>query len=281
MMRFLFLLLFISGSGNDALEIARVNKLKREAESAFKAGDYAKAATQYRLLIDSMNVKEQEINLNLAHAYFQQNDTAQARSYYSSAAVGSNAFAKSAAYQQLGVMAKNGNALKESLSYLKESIKSNPANTSARYDYEIVKKLLDKQKEQEQNQDKQDQEDKENKEEENKDQENKDQENKEGDKKEENKDQEDQQNQQEKSDENKEGEEKEQKEQEQKSEESKEEQSEQQQKEQNIKDKLEQMNIPQEKAMMILEAMKNSEIQYLQQQKRKATERPKTGKPDW
>lgn len=278
MMRLLFLLLFISGTGNDALEIAKVNKLKREAESAFKAGDYAKAANQYRLLVDSMNVKEQEINLNLAHAYFQQNDTAQARTYYASAAMGTNALAKSAAYQQLGVLAKNGNALKESLSYLKESIKANPANTSARYDYEVVKKLLDKQKEQEQNQDQQDQEDKENQEEDNKDQENKDQENKEGDKNEENKDQ---QNQQEKSEEDKEGEEKEQKEQEQKPEDSKEEQSEQQQKEQNIKDKLEQMNIPEEKAMMILEAMKNSEIQYLQQQKRKATERPKSGKPDW
>ena len=41
------------------------------------------------------------------------------------------------------------------------------------------------------------------------------------------------------------------------------------------------MNISEEKARMILEAMRNNEIQYIQQQRRKATERPKSGKPDW
>jgi hypothetical protein len=41
------------------------------------------------------------------------------------------------------------------------------------------------------------------------------------------------------------------------------------------------MNISEEKARMILEAMKNNEIQYIQQQKRKATEQPDSGKPDW
>jgi hypothetical protein len=47
------------------------------------------------------------------------------------------------------------------------------------------------------------------------------------------------------------------------------------------KEKLKEMNISEEKAQMILEAMKNNEIQYLQQQKRKATERPPSDKPDW
>ena len=32
---------------------------------------------------------------------------------------------------------------------------------------------------------------------------------------------------------------------------------------------------------MILEAMKNAEIQYIQQNKRKAAKRPPSGKPDW
>jgi len=44
---------------------------------------------------------------------------------------------------------------------------------------------------------------------------------------------------------------------------------------------LEQMNISEEKAKMILEAMKNNEIQYIQQQRRKPTKAPESGKPDW
>jgi hypothetical protein len=41
------------------------------------------------------------------------------------------------------------------------------------------------------------------------------------------------------------------------------------------------MKMSEEKAKMILEAMKNQEIQYLQQNKRKATKPRDSGKPDW
>ena len=50
---------------------------------------------------------------------------------------------------------------------------------------------------------------------------------------------------------------------------------------QDIKDKLKEMNISPEKAEMILEALKNNEIQYVQQNKRKATKRKDSDKPDW
>jgi Ca-activated chloride channel homolog len=41
------------------------------------------------------------------------------------------------------------------------------------------------------------------------------------------------------------------------------------------------MKISEEKAKMILEAMKNNEIQYIQQNKRKATQKKDSSKPDW
>ena len=44
---------------------------------------------------------------------------------------------------------------------------------------------------------------------------------------------------------------------------------------------MEELKISEEKARMILEAMKNSEVQYIQQNQRKATKRPDSGKPDW
>ena len=48
-----------------------------------------------------------------------------------------------------------------------------------------------------------------------------------------------------------------------------------------LSEKLEQMKISEEKAKMILDAMKNQEIQYLQQNKRKATVPKDKAKPDW
>lgn len=48
-----------------------------------------------------------------------------------------------------------------------------------------------------------------------------------------------------------------------------------------VKQRLEEMKISEEKAKMILEALKNQEIQYLQQNKREAQKRNNSGKPDW
>jgi len=45
--------------------------------------------------------------------------------------------------------------------------------------------------------------------------------------------------------------------------------------------KLEEMKMSEEKARMILEAMRNQEKQYLQQQKRKPTKSRNNNKPDW
>lgn len=48
-----------------------------------------------------------------------------------------------------------------------------------------------------------------------------------------------------------------------------------------VKKRLDEMKISEEKAKMILEALKNQEIQYLQQNKREAQKRNNSGKPDW
>jgi Ca-activated chloride channel homolog len=50
---------------------------------------------------------------------------------------------------------------------------------------------------------------------------------------------------------------------------------------QSTADKLREMNISEEKALMILEAMRNAEQQYLQQMKRKPTKKADPNLPDW
>lgn len=144
-----------------------------------------------------------------------------------------------------------------------------------------LKEELEKQQEQEQQQkEQQQQQEQQQQDQEQKDQQNKDQQDQE--KKDQEQQQQDQdQEQKEEKDEGKENEEK--KDQEKKDSEPTEEEKEQKEKDdlQKFLDKLKEMKISPEKAQMILEAMKNNEIQYVQQNKRKATKRKDRSKPDW
>ncbi|MBL7850343.1 MAG: hypothetical protein JNN04_05540 [Cyclobacteriaceae bacterium] len=275
-MNFLFLILLTLLI--DPGKIGEVNKAKEKAKESYARGEYKEAAAQYRIL-DSLGVKEEEVTMNLAHSYYHLNDTVNARNAYLGLTNSANPDYRSVSYQQLGMLSHRENKLEEALTYFKSSLKANPANEEARYNYEMVKKKLEEQKKQQQQQ--RDDQDK-------KDQEQKD-----------NKDKQDQKNQkeneqQQKDKEKKEQEEKKKQEQQKKDQEKKDqEKKEQQQKDQQDEkkdekkepspssEKMKQMKISEEKAKMVLEAMKNQEVQYLQQNKRKATKPKDRGKPDW
>jgi Ca-activated chloride channel homolog len=270
---FLLTILLLIGPG----DISKINTVKSEARKAYLAGDYKTAAAKYTYLVDSAGVREDEVMMNLANAAFHLNDTTRALGSYQSLTLSQNPRLKSIANQQLGVMVNRNGKMEEALNYFKQAIKADPANDDARFNYELVKKKLDekKKKEEQQKQDKNQQ---------NKDQENKDKESKE----QENKDKQDQKNKDDKKEkESKEQEEKEKKEQEGKEKEQKEkEQKDKQNQEKkdippSVKEKLKDMDMSEEKARMILEAMKNQEIQYLQQNKRKPTKQRDKTKPDW
>ncbi|MEP4531500.1 MAG: tetratricopeptide repeat protein [Cyclobacteriaceae bacterium] len=147
-MKYIFLILLLSIT--DPLKTTKINNIKKEAGEAYKAGNYDKAAAKYSLLADSLGVSEDEILLNLGHSYYHLGDTSSAKRSYQSLLTSSNKNLKSIASQQLGVMAKDAQKLEESLSYLKNAIKTNPKNEGAKYDYEVVKKLLEQQEKQEQ-----------------------------------------------------------------------------------------------------------------------------------
>ena len=281
-MNFLFgvlfsqLLILLTGPG----DISKINSLKSEAKEAYVKGDYKTAIEKYKSLVETHGVKEDEVMLNLANSYFSIQDTTNAPSSYLPLTQSSNSKIKSIANQQLGVMANRNGKFEEALNYFKQALKTAPDNEDARYNYEMVKKKLEEQKKQEQQNKDQNKENKDDKKEQNKDkkdQQNKDQQDKKD--KEQNKDKQDQQNKEQKSKEQKEKEKKE-KEQQEKEQQEKNEQN----KEKlppSVSDKLKQMQMSEEKAKMILEAMKNQEVQYLQQNKRKASKPRDKGKPDW
>lgn len=261
----------------DPSKIGKANAAKSKAKTAYERGEYKEAVEQYRTLTDSLGVKEDEISMNLAHAYFHLNDTVQAQNAYLSMTNSAHADYKSVSYQQLGILAHRQGKLEEALNYFKSALKANPNNEEARYNYEMVKKKLEEQKKQEQQkkddqkQDQKEQKDKDQKD--NKDQQEKnDQQKKDQEKKDKEKKDQDQKNK-----EQQEKEKKEKQEQQKKDEENKDEKKDNQP----SSDKLKEMKISEEKAKMVLEAMKNQEIQYLQQNKRKATKPRSKGKPDW
>lgn len=287
-MKSLLIIILALGTLIDPGKIGKVNTAKSEARKAYAAGDYKKAIQKYRFLTDSLDVKEDEVMLNLANAYYQSKDTTNATATYASLTGSTKPQIRSKAQQQLGILNHKQGKLEEALNNFKQAIKADADNIDARYNYEILKKKLEEQKKQQeqnqQNRDKQnkDQEQKEKDPKQNKEQEQKDQQQKDQQKKEQQEKEQKEKEQQQKDQESKEEKEKKEKEQEQKSKEQKE--NENKEKKENspeLSEKLQQMKISEEKAKMILEAMKNQEIQYLQQNKRKATKQKDRNKPDW
>ena len=268
----------------DPGDIGKINSLKSEAKDAYKKGDFKTAISKYKYLVDSLNVNEDEVKLNLANAYFEANDTTYTANSYQPLTQSTNPRIRSVAHQQLGVLSNRDNKYEEALANFKQALKADPNNEDARYNYEMVKKKLAEQKKKEEEQKKNDP----NQEEKNKDQ--KDQ-NKEQnkDQKQDQKENQDQQYKEKQDEQNKEQKEQQEKEEKEKKEQQQKDQKEQEQKDSkekkglppSVSEKLKQMEMSEEKAQMILEAMKNQEIQYLQQNKRKATKPKDKGKPDW
>ena len=280
-MKLFFLLALAVISWVDPATVKKINDAKSAAEDAFKQGDYTAAINHYHYLVDSLGVREDEVLLNLANASYLAKDTANAFSHYQSVIGSPKSDIRSKAFQQLGIMANQQGRAEEALNFFKQAIKAEPSNDDARYNYEMLKKKLEEKKKQEEQQQK-------NKDDQKQDPQNQEQQKKEQQEKEKQEQQKKDEQNKDQQQKDKEQQEKEQKEQEEKEKQEQEQQEEQEKKESekeempNLdREKLEQMKISEEKARMILEAMKNQEKQYLQQQKRKPSKSRDRNQPDW
>ncbi len=136
------ILLLIGGGEEFKGNVSEFNKVKREAEFAFNDEDYQKATERYSYLIDSLNYKDDNARLNLAHSYYHMDEIEKAKNMYSGLSTSTNKEVKSIANQQLGVFESRGKNLEKSLEYFKKSLMANPNNEEARYNYELVAKKL-------------------------------------------------------------------------------------------------------------------------------------------
>lgn len=273
----------------DPATVKKINATKEAAEDAFKSGNYAEAIRHYKTLVDSLGVNEDAVVLNLANAYYLAKDTANAFSNYQAVAGSPRPEISSKAHQQLGVMLNQRGKAEQALEQFKAAIKAEPSNDDARFNYEMLKKKLEEEKkkqqeQQQQNKDQQNKDQQKDDQQKKEDQQNKDQQNKDQQSKDEQSKDEQNKDQQQQDQEQKDQEQKEQQQKEQQEKEAREQQQQDARKEEmpNLdRQKLEEMKISEEKARMILEAMKNQERQYLQQQRRKATQPKDPNRPDW
>ena len=260
--------------------IATVNRLKQEAEAALQQKKYAEAAKCYSQLVDSLQVDDEAVRLNLAHSQLMAGDTANAQRNYGLLTSSEDRSLKSVAYQQVGVVASAQKKYEEALAIFKESLKANPANEESRYNYELVKKLLKQQQEQQQEQ----QDQQENKDQNEQEQEEKKDQQQEGDKQEQEQNEKGEQSEQEGEQDQQSDESKSQDPSEREAQEGEQSEGEQEEDERlpsPTAEKLKEMNISEEKARMILEAMRNNEMQYIQQNRRKPQKPRDRTKPDW
>jgi len=260
-------------------KVSQINTLKKQAEQAFQKQDYQTSATLYQTLLDQYGVSDASLRLNLAHAYFKLGDTENAHKYYQSVASEQDKDLASRANQQLAVLEKENT--ERALQYCKKALQLNPANEEARFNYELLKKKANQEKNQ-QNKDKNNNKDKQN------DQQNQQNNQDKQDKSQQSQQKEQQQNQQDKKDEksdsgNADKEQQKQDEKDQQGKESKEEKDrkDKQQQEAERQQRLQNINMNEEKARMILDALKNNEVQYYQQYNRKPTKKMDKSKPDW
>ncbi len=298
---FAFCMVLLAIDLPDVNKIAKINKLKEEAALAYKQKMYNVAINRYQTLVKDLGVEDEKIKLNLAHSYYLSQDMSNATKTYGGLVLATDKYIRSVAHQQLGnIRAKEGD-FETAMVHYKEALKADPTNEAVRQNYEVAKKQQEKkQQQQKQNPENQDNKDKQKEEKEkDKQQQQKDQQQKEQQQKE----------QQEKEQQEKEKQQQQQKEQEQKQKEQQKQkegasgekkdsqgdkkqaerddnsdktaQEKEKEKSQLRSQRLQNINMTEEQAKNILDAMKSSEVQYLQQNQKRTNKKPEKGKPDW
>jgi tetratricopeptide (TPR) repeat protein len=198
--------------------ISRSNRAKVEGQEAYNEKQYKRALEAYQTISTTSLFAEPESRLNLAHTYFQLNQLRNAKKYYTKLAKVSNVFLASRALNQLGIIETLDKDTAQALLYFRQSLRLNPDNDRAQYNFELLKKRFNgKEKQTRQNIPQQNPEKKQTETEQSKIQ------------------------------------------------------TQQTEEKKNLLNQLKNLKMSEEQAMIILEAMKASEIQYLQQKRHQST----------
>lgn len=139
----LLLLLLLAISFSDSIHrVARINSAAEKAEVAFNGSNYFQAIAAYEYLLDSLHLKDGKMQLNLAHAYFHSGDQHNARTRYEHLSRHPDLLLRSIACQQLGTLYAQQKKWQPALDHYRQALVANAGNQQARHNYELVKKYL-------------------------------------------------------------------------------------------------------------------------------------------
>jgi Ca-activated chloride channel family protein len=144
----LLVILLSAGFWSRFTEVSEVNKWKEEAQMAFQKGKYEKASLIYQQLLTQASSNQSALQLNLAHSLRLSGKASASAPVYRQVARSTNPVLRSIAWQQLGNLAAQAKELKQALDFYKKALIANSRNETARYNYELVSRLLEKDQEQ-------------------------------------------------------------------------------------------------------------------------------------
>ncbi len=124
--------------------VSERNLLKNQAGQAFAKKKYKLAVEKYQKLSEISFNLEPAARLNLAHAYFNTNDTTKALNEYRKLLKISDSHISTAALIQIGVIDTMLGDSAKALMLFKEALGENPDNKIARFNYELLRKKLPK-----------------------------------------------------------------------------------------------------------------------------------------
>ncbi|MBD1399028.1 tetratricopeptide repeat protein [Pontibacter sp. JH31] len=123
--------------------ISRINEYTALAAIAYQQGEYIEAIAAYEYLLEELEVKDEQLRLNLGHAYFRAGEMQKAQQQYTLLTAQASGQTKSVALLQIGAIAARARKYKQALSFFRNALIADPANDAARYNYELLKKYLD------------------------------------------------------------------------------------------------------------------------------------------
>lgn len=134
-----FLVSLLSGGVNT---ISRVNEYAKTAAAAYHRQEYVEAIAAYEYLLRDLEVKDDQLQLNLAHTYYKAGLLPQAAAEYRLLADHPSLHLKAVAHLQLGNIATQQKKYRQALALYKHALIAEPMNNAARYNYELLKKYL-------------------------------------------------------------------------------------------------------------------------------------------
>jgi hypothetical protein len=261
-------------------EIGRKNTAIREASNAYGKAAYDESVEKHLRLSSEFAINSANLTFNLGLSYHYNNQLDEAQRTYSSLLSDADKTIASFASNQVGVIQASQKKYPEALESFKFALIKNPNNEEARYNYELLSRWLEENPDQNQDdsEGEDEQKDDENQEQENRDEkkDSKDGKDGEGDEKSE----EDEASESEKK-EDKSGEKSQQEKESDEASSLESDLSDRQKAMEKMKERLQEMNLSPEQAAQILEAMNAAELRFIQQNRKKPTQRPNKGLPEW